>query len=570
MMNHSHSHAQVHRVAIALLLLWSTDAVADITNSGILDSVLNRYALATGAWASVITAHASRLFWTLSLISMVWTFGFMALRQADLSEFFAEFIKFIIFTGFFWWLLINGPYLATTIITSLRMIGASASGNTAAISPSGIVDIGFSIFAKVLEKTTIWSPISSAVGLTISLLILISLALISVNMLNLLISGWILAYAGIFFLGFGGSRWTSEMAIGYFRTILNVAAQIFAMVLLVGIGQSVVDNFYTNISTGINLNELAVILVVAIGMLALVAKIPGLIGGLAAGGGTGALGGGFGAGAVVGAATMGAAAVASVTAGAISGGASIGGGAQALMAAFSKANRSEAMRNATNDFSNTGGGTSGTGATAQTTSRSLGEAMGNAGCSTSPAPDKTSSTASKGGVAPPDEETKTGNAPTGSSNTAMAPEASTARTADDTAAPPSEPDSSAPTSSEAAPEPTDQATDKNPEPTSKKAENTIANSTAKVARVIAGTGANLALGTWDVAKEKGGDLWDRALDRVGTTSGGQIAKAINTRAEKEQKSHLQSEAGGNSISSGADETIDAKAEVAAFRDSKSS
>ena len=30
---------------------------------------------------------------------------------------------------------------------------------------------------------------------------------------------WILAYAGIFFLGFGGSRSTSEMAINYYKTV---------------------------------------------------------------------------------------------------------------------------------------------------------------------------------------------------------------------------------------------------------------------------------------------------------------------------------------------------------------
>ena len=44
-------------------------------------------------------------------------------------------------------------------------------------------------------------------------------ALVSVNMMLLLIGSWILAYAGIFFLGFGGARWTSDMALNYFRTV---------------------------------------------------------------------------------------------------------------------------------------------------------------------------------------------------------------------------------------------------------------------------------------------------------------------------------------------------------------
>jgi type IV secretion system protein TrbL len=45
------------------------------------------------------------LFWTLGTISLVFTFGFMALRKADIGEFFAEFIRFILFFGFFLWLL---------------------------------------------------------------------------------------------------------------------------------------------------------------------------------------------------------------------------------------------------------------------------------------------------------------------------------------------------------------------------------------------------------------------------------------------------------------------------------
>ena len=52
----------------------------------------------------------------------------MALRKADIGEFFAEFVRFTIFTGFFWWLLSNGPNFANTIIQSLRQIASEATG----------------------------------------------------------------------------------------------------------------------------------------------------------------------------------------------------------------------------------------------------------------------------------------------------------------------------------------------------------------------------------------------------------------------------------------------------------
>ncbi|MFZ0258037.1 MAG: P-type conjugative transfer protein TrbL, partial [Gammaproteobacteria bacterium] len=196
--------------------LFARDAQAAIDSADILDSVLERYSAAASGWAGVITDAASWLFWTLVLISMVWTFGMMALRKADIGEFFAEFVRFTIFTGFFWWLLTNGPHFADSITESLRQLAGNAAGLGGALSPSGVVDIGFAIFDKVVDQSSVWSPVNSAVGLILATIILVILALIGVNMLLLLVSGWILAYGGVFFLGFGGSRWTSDMAINYY------------------------------------------------------------------------------------------------------------------------------------------------------------------------------------------------------------------------------------------------------------------------------------------------------------------------------------------------------------------
>jgi type IV secretion system protein TrbL len=311
--------------ATGALLLWllffSVEAQAAIDSSDVLDNVLARYSAAASLWAATITARASWLFWTLALISMVWTFGMLALRKADIGEFYAEFARFTIFTGFFWWLLTNGPTFATDIMNSLRTIGGTASGTGPALSPSGIVDIGFTIFYQVLDRSSGWSPVDSAAGILISAGNPHHPGLIGVNMLLLLVSGWILAYAGVFFLGFGGSRWTSDMAIHYYKTV---------------------DQYYANMSAGISLKELSVMLIVAVVLLALVNKVPALIGGLAMHGGTHALGGGFGTGAAMGAAAMAGAAVATGGAAIAAGAANAAGGVQALMTAASKASQNVA------------------------------------------------------------------------------------------------------------------------------------------------------------------------------------------------------------------------------------
>jgi type IV secretion system protein TrbL len=537
------------------LALFSANAYADIDSAGLFDNVLDRYKIAASAWAATITTHATWLFWTLALISMVWTFGMMALRKADIAEFFAEFIRFTVFTGFFWWLLINGPNFATSIMDSLRKIGVDATGTGAALTPSGIVDIGFDIFAKVLTKSTIWSPFSSAVGIAISLIILIVLALIGVNMLLLLISAWILAYAGVFFLGFGGSRWTSEMAIGYFKTVLSIGAQLLTMILLVGIGKSFIDDFYSRISAGINLNELAVILVVAIVLLALANRVPGLVGSLAMGGGTGSLGAGLGAGAVGGAAAMGAAAAATAGAAIMTGGANIVGGAHALMAAFSKAHAAESSSNNTQDLmgphsANGGGRVFGGGSP-------LAAAMGdNPGGGTS---------GGRGGNAEDieghtitDQNGAKGNSEADSNRgTAEVDE-----TADNSkASADANSQNSTSTNSNAA---------KTKTPSGRLPPLLGIATAAKVGRVVAGTAANLAKGSWDVGKNRITQFKNAGMNRVGETTGGKIAAAIKASNTKSTSSaSMSSTFKDDSLSAGASKAADATAEVAAFRDRNS-
>ncbi|MCO1994727.1 P-type conjugative transfer protein TrbL [Pseudomonas aeruginosa] len=334
----------LHKAALigVVLALYSTAASAQLTNQGMLDQVVTEFATRAASWQTVVMNAAMFLFWTLGTISLIFTFGFMTLRKADIGEFFAEFIRFILFFGFFLWLLRNGPAFANSIIQSLARIGEQASG-VASVTPSGIVDIGFMILKQALGNSSVWSPVDSFIGVALSVGILVLLAVIAVNMLLLLVSGWLLMYAGIFFLGFGGSRWTSDMAINYYKTVLGVAVQIMTMVLLVGIGNDLLSSFYARMNTGtLNFEELGVMLVFCVALLMLVNRVPPLVAGIITGSGVGGAGGigNFGAGAAMAAAGMATGGAAMAGKAMISGAAGATGGASAVQAAFQKASAS--------------------------------------------------------------------------------------------------------------------------------------------------------------------------------------------------------------------------------------
>lgn len=336
---HARNMLRIVSFSAVLLLVTATPALAQVQPEGMLDDVLDRYKAVAGGWATVFTHHATILFWSLAAISMIWTFGLMSLKRLELGEIMTELIRFVIFAGFYWWLLLNGPAIGLAIINGLRQVGAEASGLPNDLSPSGIVDIGFDIFRRVVKETSGWHPIDSLFQLICGLGILVVLALVGVNMMLLLASGYILAYAGVIFLGFGGSRWTSDMAINYFKTVLAVGASLMTMILIVGIGKTFLDTYYTSAGASMKIQDLGTMLVFCIVLLALVNKVPGMVAGVITGGSIGAIGsaGSFGAGAAMGAASMAAAAAATGGAAMAAGAANAVGGGQAIAAAYKSA-----------------------------------------------------------------------------------------------------------------------------------------------------------------------------------------------------------------------------------------
>lgn len=306
---------------------------ADVDGSGVLDDAAARYGAAAMGWAEVIEVAASWLFWTLATISMVWTFGMMALRKADIGEVVAELVRFMIVTGFFFWLLDNGPDFAMAITNSMKKIGANALGLSAIESPSGLIDAGFQVFVNSLRNWSVLDPMQTFTGVSLALIILAMFAIVAVNMLVLLVTEWTLAYAGIFFLGFGGGRWTSDIAINYYKTVLAVGVQLLATVLLVGVGRSFVDDYISRMGDDVSMHEMGVLLVIAVVLFYVVNRIPPLLAQIPFGGGTGGHVAGFGAGAVVGAAAAATAAMATGGAMFAAGAANLAGGASAIMAA---------------------------------------------------------------------------------------------------------------------------------------------------------------------------------------------------------------------------------------------
>lgn len=366
-------------LAIALVILCLPDqAFAAIDSKDMFENIIDQFKSKGSLWQTEIFKAAQWLFIALAIISFTWTFILLALKRGDIGEFVGEIIRYTMFTGFYYWLLISSPGFGLDIIDSMVELASKASGFPEKMTPSIVSDMGFKVFYQTTEAGFSSGIAVGIVSGILSIGLLIIFALIATNMLIMMCAAWIMLYAGMFFLGFGGGRWTSDIAINYYKSCLSIGTGLYSMILILGIGVSFLNGYVTNMSQGIYLNELAVMLITALIVYLLVDRVPPMISGIITGMNIGSLGvGQFGAGAAFGAAATAAGAAAGglvAGASALKGGAeSIIGGASAVAAAFKSAQQ---------EISGGGGGNSisesGSAGSDSKSSGGFGEKMGNA------------------------------------------------------------------------------------------------------------------------------------------------------------------------------------------------
>ena len=225
-------------------------------------------------------AYAATLFWSLATLSLAWTAIEMALKRAEFGEIFSELAKFILVTGFFFYLATDGSWLALDIIHSFeRIAGIGAGWNIESSSQkSEIVSLIwdqaqttlFSILSNMRWSPDGWFSFIPSMALIVANVIMIIVAvaifliyiLIAIKVLVINFTLLIQVYAGIFLLGFGGGKWTRDTTVQYFRAIISTASQYLAVLLIisammrVGTQNGLNDFFTEKIQSGLPLEHI--------------------------------------------------------------------------------------------------------------------------------------------------------------------------------------------------------------------------------------------------------------------------------------------------------------------------
>ena len=338
------STRKFRKAAFLLALAFLFFSAQTYANTGILDNIATSYKDASTGWATTLVGYANRLFMLLATIELAWSFGVWAMDKSELQGFTSAIVKKIMWIGLFYALLLNGPTWIPLIVDSFTEAGATAGGAGGGLSPSEIFTTGLDNAATMLQgikDMSLWDDFATIViaGLA-AIAIVLAFAVIAGQLLIALIESYIAISAGLLFLGFGGSRWTTDFVQKFIGYAVATGVKLFMLFLIVGIGNTQAMQWKNMLQTigqpGAPVFNLIltvfggsiILAVIAVQIPAMAASMlsgsPTMTAGAAAG--TAAMG----AAGIVGAGAMGAAST-------ISAAKSVGGAASATSAAFGEA-----------------------------------------------------------------------------------------------------------------------------------------------------------------------------------------------------------------------------------------
>lgn len=189
----------------------------------------------------------------------------------------------------FWALLLHGsPKLMVEAVDWFVDASGGVSGGSA--GASGIMSEGFEVARRM--GAAVWEAKLKGLLLIVPTVILaVVVAYATAEVLVATLVAYAVAYAGVFLLGFGGSRWTAGISEGYLRAVLGASVYLFVVNLVSLTGIAVMKATSGLIPEGdIQAMFMASLVLVFVGIvvLLLLKKVPdaiaGVVGGTAASG----------------------------------------------------------------------------------------------------------------------------------------------------------------------------------------------------------------------------------------------------------------------------------------------
>jgi type IV secretion system protein TrbL len=226
-----------------VVLLCAPSASAQISSSNP-SQILQQYRSFRTTWIMNIWPYANTLFALLAVIEFAWSAAVMALEKTDLQSWTSALIRKIMWLGAFYALLLYGRQWIPAIIDSFSQLGGNAAGinGNQGLSPSDVFTQGLNIAASLMDAASssafFTNPGACLAVILAAALVMIGFIAVTIQYIVAVVESYLVVSAGVIFLGFGGSRWTTPYVERYIGLGVSIGVKIMILYMLIGVGMS--------------------------------------------------------------------------------------------------------------------------------------------------------------------------------------------------------------------------------------------------------------------------------------------------------------------------------------------
>lgn len=228
-------------VVCALAACCAPSASAQISSNNP-SQILQQYRNFRITWITNIWPYANTLFALLATIEFAWSAAVMALEKADLQSWTSALIRKIMWLGAFYALLLYGRQWIPAIIDSFSQLGGAAAGisGNQGLAPSDVFMTGLNIAGSLMSAAStsafFTNPATSIAVMIAAALVVLGFTAITIQYIVAIVESYLVVSAGVIFLGFGGSRWTTPYVERYIGLGVSTGVKIMILYMLIAAG----------------------------------------------------------------------------------------------------------------------------------------------------------------------------------------------------------------------------------------------------------------------------------------------------------------------------------------------
>lgn len=215
-------------------------------------NIVNFFTQHAQTWVPTMILYAKVLFWALASIDLGVEVVVRSDSRPDLGQVMHILAQWVFHRGFFLGLLLNGPDWIMQIINSFVQLARQAA-DVKAVSPSQVLTDGWSIFSKLLAQASLrgalFDGVTSIGFLIAAAFIAIAFTICALHLIKFQVETVVAAFAGLIFLGFGGSRFSSTYTERYITLAIAAGVRYMVILLIIGLGHAFAIGVWMTMAT---------------------------------------------------------------------------------------------------------------------------------------------------------------------------------------------------------------------------------------------------------------------------------------------------------------------------------